>query len=557
MGAKQRTKPAIKDEARSKLPGAASAVAGATSLVPGALALQLLVFVSGAVLMGLEIVGSRILAPYFGNSVFVWGSLISLFLIALSLGYYLGGRLADRRPSRALLNTIVIAVAASMFLVAAIGDSVSSAIVARGFGEKSGPFLAATVLFLLPSVGMGVVSPFAVRLATHTVASVGKTAGTLYALSTLGSIAGTMITTFVLIPWIGAGMILKGLATVLLATAVGTFPFGSRGGAVRGSVVALAAAALCLYGIDATGAALPPGSRSVLEANTPYHHISVVDSTVGGRQVRELRFDRYIESAIELAPPYRSLTPYTSYFHLAFLPKPDIRRALFIGAGGGAGPRAFHMHDPEMEIDVVDIDAEVLRAAHDYFYMERTPKIRAITADGRSFVRQAARGAYDAIILDAFTIGGRIPFHLVTQEFFELCRDKLSDGGVLVMNINSAVKGPLSPIFHSMYKTIDSVFPGRTQAFVLGRELGAPPTQSTNIMLVAVNGSTKDRPALSAEEWRERAEQYESRSYVGRELMERMVRDLAITLPDFNDAALFTDDYAPIETMPFDGGETR
>jgi spermidine synthase len=172
-------------------------------------------------------------------------------------------------------------------------------------------------------------------------------------------------------------------------------------------------------------------------------------------------------------------------------------------------------------------------------------------------VRQAARGAYDAIILDAFTIGGRIPFHLVTQEFFELCRDKLSEGGVLVMNINSAVKGPLSPIFHSMYKTIDSVFPGRTQAFVLGRELGAPPTQSTNIMLVAVNGSTKDRPALSAEEWRERAEQYESRSYVGRELMERMVRDLAITLPDFNDAALFTDDYAPIETMPFDGGETR
>jgi spermidine synthase len=450
------------------------------------------------------------------------------------------------------LNTIVIAVAASMFLVAGIGESVSGAILARGFGEKSGPFLAATILFLLPSVGMGVVSPFAVRLATHTVASVGKTAGTLYALSTLGSIAGTMITTFVLIPWVGAGMILKGLATALLASAVATFPFGSRGGAVRGSIVALAAAAACLYGVGSGRAALPAGSRRVLEADTPYHHISVVDRTDGGRTFRELRFNRYIESAIELEAPYRSLSPYTSYFHLAFLVKPEIKRALFIGAGGGVGPRAFHMHDAEMEVDVVDIDAEVLKAAHDFFYMERTPKIRAIAADGRSFVRQAEDATYNAIFLDAFTIGGRIPFHLVTREFFELCQKKLTDGGVLVMNINSATTGPLSPIFHSMYKTIDAVFPGGVQAFALGRSAGVLPTQSTNVMLVA----TKGGKALTADEWRDRAGEYESSSYVGRELVKRMVEDLVVTLPDFSEAALFTDDYAPIETMPF-SEETR
>ncbi|HMO86489.1 MAG TPA: fused MFS/spermidine synthase, partial [Lacipirellulaceae bacterium] len=227
MAAKQHTQP--------KPAGARSTETDTSA--PGQPGLMLLVFVAGAVLMGLEIVGSRLLAPHFGNSVFVWGSLISLFLIALSAGYYIGGRLADRRPSRALLNGIVIAVAASMFGIAAWARPVSEAIVHQQLGEKAGPLVASAALFLLPSVGMGVVSPFAVRLATHAVTSVGQTAGTLYALSTFGSIAGTMLTTFVLIPALGAGAILKGLAIALLATAVATHPLASRragGGAGRG-----------------------------------------------------------------------------------------------------------------------------------------------------------------------------------------------------------------------------------------------------------------------------------------------------------------------------------
>ncbi len=415
----------------------AAPVVGPRAIVPGAAGLKLLVFVAGAVLMGLEIVGSRILAPYYGNSVFVWGSLISLFLIALSAGYYIGGRVADRRPSQALFSGIVMAVAASMFVVAAIADPVCSAILAAGFGEKSGPFLASMILFLAPSVGMGMASPFAVRLATHTVASVGKTAGTLYALSTVGSIVGTMLTTFVLIPWIGAGAILKGLATALLLAAAATYPYANRGSAVRGAGAAAALAAACLYFVGSSHAALPPNCTQVAEINTPYHHIAVVDDANLGQ--RQLRFDRFIESAVDLAPPYVSQTAYTYYFHLAFLPQPKIRRALFIGAGGGVGPRAFHMHDPAMQIDVVDIDAEVLRVARDYFHMEKTPQITTTAADGRTFVRGVAAGHYDCIILDAFTIGGRIPFHLVTREFFALCREKLAPGGVFVMNINSAI----------------------------------------------------------------------------------------------------------------------
>jgi spermidine synthase len=549
MPAKQKSQPRPAAEAETKAAQAAAATpVTPASLMPPAFGLRLLVFVAGAVLMGLEIVGSRILAPYFGNSVFVWGSLISLFLIALSAGYYVGGAVSDSRPSQALLNSIVIAVSAFMFLIAVIAAPVCDAILRADFREKSGPFLAATVLFLLPSIGMGMVSPFAIRLATHTIASVGKTAGTLYALSTLGSIAGTVLTTFVLIPSFGATAILKGLAAALLLTALATFPFATVGRAAAGTLAAVVFIAACFYGISDSHASLPVGSQLVREINTPYHHIEVIDNTL--ENVRELKFDRYTESSIDLTS-LESKSPYTRYFHLALAAKPDIRRALFIGAGGGVGPRAFHMHDPEMEIDVVDIDPKVLDVARADFHMEDSPKVRAIAADGRTFVRNAPDAHYDAIILDAFTIGGRIPFHLVSREYLAVCREKLAPGGVFLMNINSAVQGEASSIFHSMYKTIDEAFPA-VYAFALGSQFGIR-DHSTNIILVALNADQK----ISPEKWAELARQYQSNSYVDGAQVQQMVKDLLITLPDMEDAAVFTDDFAPIETMSFEAPAPR
>jgi spermidine synthase len=275
----------------------------------------------------------------------------------------------------------------------------------------------------------------------------------------------------------------------------------------------------------------------VREINTPYHHISVIDNKVLG--ARELKFDRFTESAIELSEPHRSMSQYTTYFHLAFLPQPNIRRALFIGAGGGVGPRAFHQHDPTMEIDVVDIDQAVLDVAVSEFHMPQGDAVRAIAADGRTFVRNSPDGHYDAIFLDAFTIGGRIPFHLVTREFFQLCRQKLAPGGVFVMNINSAVRGKNAEIFESMYTTLSEAFP-------IGKQMGLT-DQSTNVMLVAVNS---DQP-MSAEDWLAKAAEYESASYVGNAEVRRMIGDLLTTIPEMKQATPFTDDYAPIETMSF------
>src|SRR5687767_14493639 len=150
------------DTAKEVDPGATATATSTTAMI----GLKLLVFGAGAVLMGLEIAGSRVLAPYFGNSVFVWGSLIAIFLLAISVGNYLGGWLADLHPSRLALSGITIGVSLWIFALAIFAQGFCLLLVQAGFGEQSGPLVASMVLFLAPSIGMGMVSPFAIRLAT-------------------------------------------------------------------------------------------------------------------------------------------------------------------------------------------------------------------------------------------------------------------------------------------------------------------------------------------------------------------------------------------------------
>lgn len=524
-------------------PGATSTATSTTAMI----GLKLLVFGAGAVLMGLEIAGSRVLAPYFGNSVFVWGSLIAIFLLAISVGNYLGGWLADLHPSRLALSGITIGVSLWIFALAIFAQGFCLLLVQAGFGEQSGPLVASMVLFLAPSIGMGMVSPFAIRLATSSVETVGKISGSLYALSNIGSIAGTMLTTFVLIPFIGVSAILKGLGITLLVVSLVTAPgIWARRHAMNLAFIAILTGGL-LLSPESLSYEIRPGQKVLLEVSTPYHNIAVVEDTV--EELRMLQFDRrYNESTVSTNPPHISSAEYTAYFHLAFLVKPEIDRTLFIGAGGAVGPRSFRMHDPKMEIDVVDIDPKVLELTRSHFYLpkaEDDPKIRTIAADGRIFVREANE-PYDCIVLDAFTIGGRIPFHLVTQEYFDLCRERMTDDGVFVMNINSALEGPKAHIFRSTYRTLKLCFP---EVYVFRNDAteGEPTTQSTNIMFVATKGS---KP-LSAEEWRERAAAYRSASYIDSRILRHLVTELVETPPDVSSAPVFTDDYAPIETMPF------
>lgn len=517
-------------------------------------ALKLLVFTGGAVLMGLEIVGSRVLAPHFGNSVFVWGSLISVFLIALSTGYYVGGRVADRRPSFALLNTLCLVSGLLILLVPYVGRGLCESIYAAGWGEKTGPLLATALLFLPASVLMGMLSPFSVRLAASTLHTVGSAAGTLYALSTVGSIVGTLVTTFVLIPQVGVTGILRGLGAVMIAV-----PFVMLVSRPRRAVAVAPLLALGILGAVAPAPAsvtLHPGEQVVIDEDTPYHHILVIDRERGTAKVdddvpgalRYLRFDRYTESAIFLGKPYRSHAQYTDYFHLAFLAKPDIARAVFIGAGGGIGPRTFAEVRPEMTIDVVDIDPRILEVAHDLFKMPVNERVRTHAIDGRMFMRNSTE-KYDCVVLDAFTIGGRIPFHLTTREFFELCAARMTDDGVFVMNLNSALEGEFGEIFLHVAKTLTEVFP-RVDVFAKELSLEKPPDRADHRNQIVI--ARKTGAEMKLDDWLARVPQYHEGSYVTKAMLYPFVRDLDQEWRD--DVAPFptlTDDFAPIETLKF------
>jgi spermidine synthase len=505
----------------------------------GSAGLKIVVLCAGAVLMSLEIVGSRLLAPHFGNSVYVWGSLISVFLIALSIGYWVGGHLADRKPSIMMLAGISLASAIFIFLIPLIGHPLCRTLLAWGLGEQSGPLVAASILFLPPSFILGMVSPFSVRLMAKNVQSVGRTAGSLYALSTIGSIVGTLSTTFVLIPFVGVSWILKCLGAIMALQPVILMIIGR--GKSTSAVAPLAAALIGLTVHSSPSFTLDAGKTLLVDEDTPYHHVSVIDA---GTSQRFLQFDRYIESSIKLQAPYQSTAEYTNYFHLAFLAKPEIKRALFIGAGGGIGPRTFSIINPRMDIDVVDIDKRVLDIAAQYFFMPNTANIHPIAADGRMFFRNNV-GLYDCIILDAFTVGGRIPFHLTTQEYLETLKTHLTPDGVFMMNISGTLEGARSEIYRSVYRTVQSVFP-KTSVFARGYGQNRDPNALRNLILLSTTGG----PEISPEMLGRSVDSYPAKSYITSAMMRVMTANL-IEPPRERAAVLMSDDYAPIETMSF------
>lgn len=526
------TQPAAKQPQKVKKKGSTE------TAEESSLGLKIVVLASGAVLMSLEIVGSRLLAPHFGNSVYVWGSLISVFLIALSLGYWLGGHLADRKPSLAVLSGICIVVAALIFLIPWIGHPLCRWLLSVGVGEQSGPLVAATLLFLPASFLMGMVSPFSVRLTARNVQSVGRTAGSLYALSTIGSIVGTLGTTFVLIPFVGVAWILKclGIVMILLPVVLAFLHRQKRGGIIAAVIVGFIGTSL-----HASPSFLLGSKQTlILDEDTPYHHVSVVDV---GDQKRMLQFDQFVESSIKLHAPYPSMSEYTNYFHLAFLLQPQIKRTLFIGAGGGIGPTSFHTINPAMDIDVVDIDQHVLDIAANYFFMPQDSKIHPIAADGRMFFDRPT-DKYDCVVLDAFTIGGKIPFHLTTREYFELIRSRMSPDGVFVMNLDCSITGEKSGIYRAISRTLKEVFPN---LFVFANSITQLRDLSkfTNVILLA----TAKPSNLKKEDFLAAITGYPASSYITPDMLRSMVANLIESPPDNSGAIILTDDLAPVETM--------
>jgi spermidine synthase len=484
--------------------------------------------VSGGVLLALEIVASRVVAPYFGNSVYVWGSLIGVFLAALSLGYYLGGRTATRWPHAGPFLALVLAGGAATYPIPHVAGVVLSDIAGRDLGPRWGPLLGSTALFFVPALLMAPVSQYAVRLKARTVEGVGNVAGVLYALSTLGSIAGTLLAAFVLISWLGVRSIIQILGAVEMALAVLGFVWARR-------AVPAAVAAGTIAVIVATASPVPPDGPAVVFArDTVYHRIAVSDEG----SIRYLRLDRYWQSARDRAAPLRTVFSYTDYLHLPLALIPHPHRVLFVGMGGGTAPSRFFHDYPDLRIDVVELDPAVAETAARWFNLPRSPRLTVHIGDGRLWLRRTS-DRYDLIVLDAYLID-TIPFHLATREFYQEAAAHLAPGGAVAANVIGATRGPQSRLFRAIDKTFASVFPA-VYVFPVDGEAGATPQ---NIIIVGTMG-----PRLDAARVRARAADLATS---GRVTIPTFVQDADTLLGrplDTADVPLLTDDFAPTDVL--------
>ncbi len=523
------------------------------------LAIGTAVFVSGGVLLGVELAASRVLAPYFGNSIFVWGALIGVVLAGLSVGYWIGGALADRIPAPSLLLGVLVLGGFATLLVPVVDEPVLRAIVEWDPGPRLNPLFAAIALFGVPSVILATATPIAVRLRARSVASVGSTAGRLFAVSTAGSIVGTFVTAFWLIPEMGTNQLLGLLATALFAGA-GFVALGERkafsvavvAALVAGSILATVALApetggrlsgaaaenwsplYRLRGGEDHGVLAPPGGfELVYSKETRYHGLTVVDD----QDSRHLRFESSFQSGMYLDEPFRTRYRYTDYLQLPLAYVPGLKNILFVGLGGGSVQKRIWRDFPRVDLQVVELDPAVRDVAYRYFDLPRSPRLEVAVEDGRRFLGRDDRD-WDAIVIDAY-FSDSLPFHLTTVEFLELVRSRLTPGGVVVSNLIGSLNGEGSKLFRSMYKTYRAVFPS------VGVHPEGDDDQLQNIILVASEGATPAREVL-IDRWSEIREQV-PRAVDLEEPIRGRYEDTVAT----RDVPILTDDYAPTDALLF------
>ena len=391
--------------------------------------LALIVFVVGFSILGAEIAAARLLAPYFGASTIVWANTIGIVLVALSIGYWYGGKLADRNPTRAGLYRIVLLSGLLLAAVPFVADPFLGVAV-RAFDAVSasgfiGSLLAVTVLIAIPILVSGAVAPYALRLAVADVADAGTVSGRLYAISTVGSLLGTFSSALLFIPLIGTRrtFIVFGLALVALAAI----------GLARRRYALAPAALVLLLAVPAgsvKGDRTETGARVIFEADTEYQYARVVQDPDGTRAL-ELNEGRAVHS-LRRPDSYLSDNIWDEYLIVPFAARSTPPRSIAIlGNAAGTTARAYGHFFPRTRIDGVEIDGEVTDIGRRFFDM-RAPGLRTHTADARPFLRRTSQ-RYDAIFVDAYH-QPYIPFYLATREFFELVRDRLRPGGVVVVN---------------------------------------------------------------------------------------------------------------------------
>ncbi len=425
--------------------------------------IRTMVVAAGMTTMATEMAASRLLAPYFGASVMVWANIIGLFLIYLSVGYWYGGRLADRNPTVQGLCKVTALAALSIAVVPFIARPIlsiaSGGIESVAVSSVIGSFVGCLLLMSVPITLLGIVPPYAIRLAIVSVDSSGQVAGGLYALSTIGSIAGTFGSVLVTIPWIGTRNTMLLFALVLaLLSAVGLR--GRMRITTSGAAAVMVGAMLLPVGVVKEASA----GTLLFEDDSHYQFVQVVKERGSDRRLLQLNEGWAVHSI------YDPESVLTGGIWDAFLTIPALSTApgtresertmsmLLIGNAAGSAARSYATYRPNVSIDGVELDPLVSTAGRRFFDMgalERT-NLTVHHADGRPFLSHADDRRWDIIHIDAYR-QPYIPFYLTTREFFTIVRDRLAPGGVVSINVGSAPDDPR--INEAVAATMREVFP--------------------------------------------------------------------------------------------------
>jgi spermidine synthase len=493
--------------------------------------LPLLVFVVGTGSLGAEIAAVRLLAPYFGASTVVWANTIGIVLVALSIGYWLGGRLADRNPRMQGLCLLALVAAGLLALVPFAADPLLDVAVDAlddiSAGAFLGSLLAVLALVAVPVLLLGAVSPYAIRLAVSTVEEAGRVAGRLYALSTAGSLVGTLLSSLLLIPLVGTRrtFLLFALAIALVAV------WGLR--PVRRYALAPAAIAALIALPVGTLKAQTDNGRVIHEAETEYQYARVIERDDGSRRL-ELN-EGQAQHSICMAEcdagpagprdPQSVLTGDVWDGHLvdgfAALDEPP-RRVAILGNAAGTTSRAYEEFFPDTRVDGVEIDGELSEIGRRWFDMNN-PRLHLYHEDARPFLRRID-AKYDVISVDAYR-QPYIPFYLTTVEFFESVRDHLRPGGVLI--VNAGHPEGQDELEKVLTATIADVFP----------HVMRDPIEDTNTLIVA------SRAELSADGI------YDMASRLPSGLRPTAIEAAGRIQSPLRGGEVYTDDKAPVEWL--------
>ncbi len=418
--------------------------------------LEITVFICGALVMIYEIIGSRLLSPYIGASVYVWTSLIGVILAALSLGYWLGGVWADRKPDIKILASVIFLAGGLVAVTILFKDLILALIAETSLILEIKSLIAALLLFAPASVLLGFVTPYAVKLKMSSLADTGKTVGRLYAFSTIGSIFGTFAAGFFLIPFVGSEKTLYLLGASLIALSISLAPF-----ALKPFNLMILILLVTGIGTNEFKSYYLLKTKGLRDIDTAYSRVQIfqMNEPKSGKEIRALVIDPYFVQSGMFLDSDELVFDYANYYHLIRHFKPDFQKTLMIGGAGYSFPKDYLRRYPQAKIDVVEIDPQMTEIARRFFRLNEDPRLDIIHEDGRVFLNQAKGEEYDAVLMDAFGSLFSVPFQLTTLEAAGQINRVLKSDGVVIFNVGGAIEGDANRFLRAELETYRQIFP--------------------------------------------------------------------------------------------------